>query len=104
MLEAYSRWQGRAKTRAVAVVALVGAGCGIALITNPAARPVPPRIAHGTERRTVKTLQDRPLLRPARTVTLRYRITRPARHPLPCQRLPFERASSGRGGIHARAP
>jgi hypothetical protein len=49
------------------------------------------RIACGVERWTVKTLQDRPLLRPARTTTLRYLVTRRPPSRLPATRLPFER-------------
>jgi hypothetical protein len=49
------------------------------------------RILCGVERWTVKTLQDRPILIPARTVTLRYLVTRPAPSYLPSTRLPFER-------------
>jgi hypothetical protein len=47
--------------------------------------------ACGVERWTVKTLQDRPTLLPARSVTLRYLDTRPAPSYLPSTRLPFER-------------
>jgi hypothetical protein len=47
--------------------------------------------ACGTERWTVKTLQDRPrLLRTART-SIHFLITQPAPDPLPEARLPFER-------------
>ena len=45
----------------------------------------------GVERWTVKTLQDRPTLLPATTTTIRYLVSRPAPHPLPTTRLPFER-------------
>ena len=45
----------------------------------------------GTERWTVKTLQDRPHLLPLRSVTLKYLVTRPAPASLPDRRLPFER-------------
>jgi hypothetical protein len=45
----------------------------------------------GIERWTVKTLQDRPTLLPAKTTTVRYLVFRPAPHPLPTTRLPFER-------------
>ena len=45
----------------------------------------------GVERWTVKTLQDRAtLLRPSST-TVHFLVTRPAPHPLPDTRLPFER-------------
>jgi len=49
------------------------------------------RVLCGVERWTVKTLQDRPSLFPAHTVTLRYLVTRPAPASLPVTRLPFER-------------
>ena len=39
----------------------------------------------------MKTLQDRPVLRPARPTTLRYLVTRPAPEYPPDARLPFER-------------
>lgn len=46
--------------------------------------------ACGVERWTVKTLQDRPRLVPARKTTIHYLITRPAPAYLPDTRLPFE--------------
>jgi hypothetical protein len=45
----------------------------------------------GVERWKVKTLQDRPRLLPVQAVTIAYLVTRPAPHPLPVTRLPFER-------------
>jgi hypothetical protein len=45
----------------------------------------------GVERWTVKTLQDRPRLLPARKTTIHFLITRPAPAHLPDTRLPFER-------------
>lgn len=47
--------------------------------------------ACGVERWTVKTLQDRPRLLRARKTTIHFLVTRPAPHPLPTTRLPFER-------------
>lgn len=47
--------------------------------------------ACGVERWSVKTLQDRPRLLPARTTTIHFLVTRPAPEPLPTTRLPFER-------------
>jgi hypothetical protein len=47
--------------------------------------------ACGGDRWTVKTLQDRPHLLPARKTTIHYLITRPAPSHLPDTRLPFER-------------
>jgi hypothetical protein len=49
------------------------------------------RLLCGVERWAVKTLQDRPLLLPAQTVSLRFLVTRPAPSRLPSTRLPFER-------------
>jgi hypothetical protein len=43
------------------------------------------------DRWTVKTLEDRPHLLPARRTTIRFLITRPAPSQLPATRLPFER-------------
>ena len=45
----------------------------------------------GVERWTVKTLQDGPRLLRVRKTTVHYLVTRPAPHPLPSTRLPFER-------------
>jgi hypothetical protein len=45
----------------------------------------------GTERWTVKTLQDRPALIPARTTTIAYLTSRTPPASLPDTRLPFER-------------
>ena len=45
----------------------------------------------GTERWTVKTLQDRPTLLPARSTTIAFLTSRPAPASLPDTRLPFER-------------
>src|SRR5438552_4738815 len=45
----------------------------------------------GVERWTVKTLQDRPSLLPAKTTTVRFLVSRAAAYPLPTTRLPFER-------------
>jgi hypothetical protein len=82
--------------RIVAVVSLLVAGSAIALVTNPVADTAPARILCGSERWSVKTLQDRPVLRPARTVTLRYLITRPAPHPHGSRRLGSSSATSSR--------
>src|SRR4051812_12307749 len=49
------------------------------------------RVACGVERWAVKTLQDRPVLRPARRTTVRYLVTRRPPAHLPATRLPFER-------------
>src|SRR5690348_6534949 len=48
------------------------------------------RIACGTERWTVKTLQDQPVLRPAKFTTIHFLVTRPAPAHLADTRLPFE--------------
>ncbi len=71
---------------------LVAAGGITAMHTKAAAAPSASRAAAcDGERWTVKTLQDRPLLRPARSVTLHYLATRTAPARLPLARLPFER-------------
>src|SRR5213595_2519446 len=50
------------------------------------------RAACGVERWAVKTLQDRPVLRPARLTTVRFLVTRrPPAHLPATRRLPFER-------------
>src|SRR3954449_2626039 len=49
------------------------------------------RVACGVERWAVKTLQDRPVLRPARATTVRFLVTRRPPAHLPARRLPFER-------------
>src|SRR6059058_997699 len=49
------------------------------------------RVACGVERWAVKTLQDRPVLRPARPTTVRFLVTRRPLAHLPTRRLPFER-------------
>src|SRR3954471_22741158 len=50
------------------------------------------RVACGVERWVVKTLQDRPVLRPARATTVRFLVTRrPPAHLPAARRLPFER-------------
>jgi hypothetical protein len=45
----------------------------------------------GSDRWTVKTLQDRPRLLPAKQTTIHWLVTRPAPAYLPSARLPFER-------------
>jgi hypothetical protein len=67
-----------------------------ALASTGAKSAVLSRSAHasgacGVERWTVKTLQDRPHLVPARKTTIHYLITRRAPSSLPDTRLPFER-------------
>src|SRR5437764_1955856 len=70
---------------AMAVIAVLAGG-------DPrAAKAGTSRTLCGTERWTVKTLQDRPRLLPVRTVTLAYLDSRPAPTFLPATRLPFER-------------
>src|SRR4051794_41634362 len=49
------------------------------------------RVACGVERWAVKTLQDRPVLRPARLTTVGFLVTRRPPAQLPTRRLPFER-------------
>ena len=60
-----------------------GKGAALARATRTAG-------ACGVERWTVKTLQDRPRLLPARKTTIHYLITRRAPSSLPDTRLPFE--------------
>src|SRR3954454_23470455 len=78
--------------RCFAVLALVAACVtGAVAVSGPEkSGAAPSRIACGVERWTVKTLQDKPILRPARTTTVRYLVTRPASAHLPSSRLPFE--------------
>src|SRR6478736_6193678 len=69
------------------VVALVT----VAVIAASTSRAAGNRALCGVERWTLKTLQDRPVLRPARVTTVHYLVTRPAPAYLPDTRLPFER-------------
>jgi hypothetical protein len=72
------------------VLACFAAGCALAFATGaPQARPT--STTCGVERWTVKTLQDRPTLLPAKLVTVHYLVTRLAPASLPSRRLPFER-------------
>jgi hypothetical protein len=71
-----------------AFLALLSASAGFAAQRDKQGRF---RETCGVERWTVKTLQDRPTLLPARTVTLRFLVTRRAPQALPPTRLPFER-------------
>ena len=74
---------------------LVGAAVALAalsaLVGSPASAQRTTRDACGVERWTVKTLQDRPRLLPVREARIAYLVSRPAPHPLPDTRLPFER-------------
>ena len=70
----------------VVVVTALAVPVGISARTSSASG----RAACGGDRWTVKTLQDRPHLLPARTTTLHVLITRPAPSHLPDTRLPFE--------------
>jgi hypothetical protein len=70
-------------------VIAVGAAAPL-LARPPEAHPAVSFVACGVERWTVKTLQDRPVLRATRLTTLRYLVTRPAPANLPYTRLPFE--------------
>jgi hypothetical protein len=76
---------GGAAAFATATVASMTSSTAGASVDNHA------RVHCGVERWMVKTLQDRPSLFPARTVTLRFLVTRPAPAGLPVRRLPFER-------------
>jgi hypothetical protein len=76
------------------VIATLAAVPAFAFHTGPSTAAGSGRVtapACGRERWTVKTLQDRPRLLPARAVTMHYLVTRPAPADLPDTRLPFER-------------
>jgi len=79
--------------RAIIVVGVVLAASvlGAAALRTPQPSGAATQAACGAERWTVKTLQDRPTLLPARTTTVHYLVTRPAPNNLPATRLPFER-------------
>jgi hypothetical protein len=81
--------------RAFAVAFLVAGTLGVSAVTVAlGARAESTGQRHalcGVERWTVKTLQDRPRLLPAKRVTLAYLVSRPAPASLPRTRLPFER-------------
>lgn len=68
------------------VVAALATSAGLSARTSRASTSA----ACGVERWTVKTLQDRPRLLPARKTTIHYLITRRAPARLPDRRLPFE--------------
>jgi hypothetical protein len=74
--------------RLVVLAAVVSAAAAAATVDRAPAGLS--RIACGVERWTVKTLQDRPVLRPARFTTVHFLVTRPAPADLPATRLPFE--------------
>jgi hypothetical protein len=77
--------------RLTAIACLIAAGATAPLIARPAeAHPAATVAACGVERWTVKTLQDRPVLRATRLTTVRYLVTRAAPADLPYTRLPFE--------------
>ena len=69
---------------AIAVLVLVAAR------TNSASAHRAASSACGSERWTVKTLQDRPTLLPVTKTTVAYLVSRPAPAILPDARLPFE--------------
>src|SRR5258707_15237603 len=73
---------------------LLTAAVAVVLAAPPAAFPTPAstvRALCGVERWTVKTLQDRPVLLPAKATTIAFLTSRPAPAALPPTRLPFER-------------
>jgi hypothetical protein len=76
--------------RAIVLIAVttLAIGTGVVATTSRAANT---HSVCGVERWTVKTLQDRPVLRPTRGVTLRYLVTRPHPGNLGDARIPFER-------------
>lgn len=81
--------------RILVLAALIAALAAVPALASerdtPSSAASSSRIACGAERWTVKTLQDRPTLLPARTTTVHYLVTRPAPTNLPATRLPFER-------------
>ncbi len=68
------------------VAAVLAVSAGLAAHPSDATT----RYGCGGDRWTVKTLQDRPRLLPARRTTLHFLVTRPAPSHLPDTRLPFE--------------
>jgi len=76
------------KRFALLVALLSALAISAALATHPSNAAT--ASACGGDRWTVKTLQDRPHLLPARTTTIHFLITRPAPSYLPATRLPFE--------------
>ena len=70
-----------------ALVVALAVAAGLSSTTSTASSAA----ACGVERWTVKTLQDRPRLLPARKTTIHFLITRPAPAHIPDTRLPFER-------------
>jgi hypothetical protein len=75
--------------RGLAVLLIAGTVAVWAAL-GAASSPAGSNEACGVERWTVKTLQDRPRLLPARKTTIRFLSTRPAPSHLPDTRLPFE--------------
>jgi len=73
------------------VVAVAAALAAAAAATAQKSDAADSRIACGSERWTVKTLQDRPALRPAHTTTVHALVSLPAPGRLPDTRLAFER-------------
>jgi hypothetical protein len=80
-----------ASGRRIALAGVVVAGLVASAAPVGAEVAAPIRSLCGTERWTVKTLQDRPRLLSVQTTTLQFLVTRPAPHALPYTRLPFER-------------
>ena len=72
----------------LAVVVAVVLATSAALATRPSNAAT--TSACVGDRWTVKTLQDRPHLLPARSTTIHFLVTRPAPSGLPATRLPFE--------------
>lgn len=74
----------------LALIALLTVALGVAVGLSPTKSRAGSRTACGSDRWTVKTLQDRPRLLPARKTTIHFLSTRPAPAHLPDTRLPFE--------------
>ena len=88
-----SRLTSMARTLRIgaALSLIMVAALAAAMVPAPGARAADARVLCGTERWTVKTLQDRPSLLPVQATTINFLVTRPAPHPLPEVRLAFER-------------
>jgi hypothetical protein len=77
--------------RSLRLLLAVLAAATLAVLAAEAAAAHPVHALCGIERWSVKTLQDRPLLLPARTTTVKYLTSLPAPADLPYTRLLFER-------------
>jgi len=83
----------RQRHRMLVLATMVIVGVAAARIAAPstAAHVRPAYASCGVERWPVKTLQDRPRLRPLRRTSIAWLVTRPAPDGVPATRLPLER-------------